>query len=87
MMDAILTPEAKDRLARVSIVRPDQAQKMKLKLVDMARSGGLKERVTEAQLCALLESSTSSTTTKVTIQRRKYGLDGEDPDDDDSDLM
>lgn len=65
MIDQILTPEAKDRLARVSIVRKEQAQKLKLKLIDMARTGKLTERVTEAKLCSLLEETQSSTQTKV----------------------
>lgn len=35
MMDQILTPEAKDRLKRVELVRKEQAQKMKMKLIEM----------------------------------------------------
>ena len=34
-MDAILTPEAAERLKRVELVRKEDALKMKMKLVDM----------------------------------------------------
>ncbi len=43
MMEQILTPEAKDRLARVSIVRKDLVQKLKMKVPGRgrgARGGG-----------------------------------------------
>ena len=34
-MDAILTPEAADRLKRVELVRKEDAMKMKMKLIEM----------------------------------------------------
>ena len=87
MMDQILTPEAKDRLKRVELVRKEKAMEIKMKLIKDAQSGALKERVSEARLCELLEESSAKSAPKVTMQRRKYkGVDSDD-DDDDSDLM
>ena len=86
MMDQILTPEAKDRLKRVELVRKEKAMEIKMKLVQDAQSGALKERVTETKLCELLEEG-SKNQPKVDMQRRKYkGIDSDD-DDDDSDMM
>jgi programmed cell death protein 5 len=86
MMDSILLPEAKERLARVSLVRKEQAHAIKMKLIDMARSGQLREQVSEAKLVEMLEEGQASAAPKVSIQRRKYDLDDEEEDNDD-DLM
>ena len=87
MMAQILTPEAVDRLKRVELVRKEKAMEIKMKLVKQAQSGELKERVTEARLCDLLEEGATRALIKVNMQRRKYkGID-DDSDDDDSDMM
>lgn len=86
MMDSILLPEAKERLARVSLVRKEQAQSIKMKLIEMARNGSLREQVSEAKLVEMLEESQANAAPKVSIQRRKYDLDDEE-DDNDDDLM
>lgn len=55
IIGAILTPEAKDRLARLSLVKQEKVQQLKLQLVQKAQSGVLRQRVTEEQLIQMLE--------------------------------
>jgi DNA-binding TFAR19-related protein (PDSD5 family) len=52
-----------------------------------ARAGTLREKVTEAKLCELLEEEGKSKQTKVSIQRRVVKGFDDDDDDDDSDMM
>ena len=56
-------------------------------LVQMATSGKLPGKVTEAQLIQMLEGTGASAQTKVKIQRRNYGIDSDDDDDNDDDLL
>ena len=79
-------PEAKERLARISIVRKDQADKLKMKIIQMAQSGTIREQISEERLIAMLEEGQEANKTKVTMARRKYDLD-DDEDDNDDDLM
>ena len=67
MMEAILEPEAKDRLKRVELVRKEKAMEVKMKLIEMAQKGTLKERVTEAKLCEMLEAQSATTAPKVSF--------------------
>ena len=88
MMDQILTPEAKDRLARVELTRKEQVQKLKLEIIEMARSGQLREKITEEKLISMLEEKQAAAAPKVSIQRRNYkGIDSDDEDDNDDDIM
>mmetsp|Transcript_35548 Transcript_35548/g.72430 ORF Transcript_35548/g.72430 Transcript_35548/m.72430 type:complete len:112 (-) Transcript_35548:275-610(-) len=87
MMDQILTPEAKDRLARVRLVNEKKVQALQMKIVEQARSGVLREKITEEKLCEMLEEGASNVP-KVTMMRRKIkGFDDDDEDDNDDDLM
>lgn len=52
-----------------------------------ARSGTLREKVTETKLCELLEEDGKTKQTKVSIQRRVVKGFDDDDDDDDSDMM
>ncbi|GAB5030647.1 programmed cell death protein 5 [Nannochloropsis oceanica] len=88
MLDQILLPEAKERLARIAIVRKEKARAVEDMLLQAATSGRLGGKVTEEQLIQMLEQVSSQVekkATKVTIQRRRY-LD-EDDDDNDDDLL
>lgn len=87
MLDAILTPEAKARLGRVSLVRKEQAQQVEMQLLNMASSGKLREKVTEERLIEIIEGQAAKRGTKVKIQRRSYFEDEEEAGDSDSELM
>lgn len=55
IVGSILTPEAKDRLDRLAIVKKEKTQEIKLQLAEKARSGEIRSRVTEEQLISMLE--------------------------------
>ena len=50
----ILTPEARQRLTNIKIVKPQFAEQIEMQLIQLAGAGRLKERVTDDQLKSLL---------------------------------
>lgn len=89
-----MEPPARERLSRLRMVRPDKARASEDALINAAKSGRIKTKLTEEALIQMLEQFSSSEAEgvgggakkKVVIQRRKYGVDDDD-DEDDSDLM
>ena len=70
---------------RIKIVKPEKAQAVESRLIQMARSGKLKDKVSDEQLTGLLESiAGGEEKTKVVMKRRTYFE--EDSDDNDDDL-
>ena len=55
MIQQICTPEAVERLARVELVKKEQVQALKMSIIDMARKGELREKITEEKLIQMLE--------------------------------
>lgn len=51
----ILTPEARQRLTNVRMVRPQLAEQIEMQLIQLASSGRLRGRVTDEQLKGLLK--------------------------------
>ena len=51
----ILTPDARQRLTNVRMVRPQLAEQIEMQLIQLASSGRLKGRVTDEQLKGLLK--------------------------------
>ncbi|KAF7541852.1 hypothetical protein G7054_g362 [Neopestalotiopsis clavispora] len=82
ILNQILHPEAADRLGRIRLVREDRATDVENRLIMLARSGQLREKVTENQLKELLEavSESSREKEKIVVTRRK-GWEDEDDDD------
>ena len=54
ILRAILTPEARDRLSRVRIARPDQAEVLERQLVALAQSGRIQKQLTDEDVKAVL---------------------------------
>jgi programmed cell death protein 5 len=50
----ILTPEARDRLARIKLARPEVAEAIENQLIILAQSGKLREKITDKQLKVIL---------------------------------
>ncbi|CUS06736.1 unnamed protein product [Tuber aestivum] len=84
IISQILTPEAVDRLGRIAMVKESRARDLENRLIMMARSNQIRQRVTEEDLIALINAIDEKKTTeqKVVFSRRKGVLD----DDDDFDL-
>ncbi|MFW9961384.1 MAG: DNA-binding protein [Candidatus Thorarchaeota archaeon] len=51
----ILTPEARQRLTNIKMVKPQFAEQIEMQLIQLASTGRLKGQVTDDQLKALLQ--------------------------------
>lgn len=80
MLSQILSAEARERLARIALVKPEKARGVEDVLLRAAQMGQIVEKVSEERLISLLEQINTQTTkqTKVTIQRRRSVLDDDD---------
>lgn len=58
ILNQILEPEAADRLGRIRMVKESRAQMVEDRLIMIARSGQLQQKVTEEQLKQMLASLT-----------------------------
>lgn len=55
IMRKILTPEARERLGRVKLVKPELARQVELLLVQLYQAGGqIRERIDDAKLKRIL---------------------------------
>lgn len=80
MLNQILFPEAADRLGRIRMVKQERATEVENRLIMLAKSGQLSQKVTEAQLKELLSAvADNKEEEKIVVSRRK----GWDDDDDD----
>lgn len=52
----ILEPEAKERLARVKLVKPELVEQVENYLINLFVSGKLKKRISEEEMIELLKS-------------------------------
>jgi programmed cell death protein 5 len=84
ILKQVLTTEASERLANVSLVKPDKARQVENYLIKSAQGGQLGGKVSEDQLKDLLSQVTAQTQqkTKVTISRRRHNFDDDNDDDD-----
>lgn len=54
LLRQILTTEARQRLNRIKLVRPEFAEQVELQLIQVAQSGRIKLPITDAQLKTIL---------------------------------
>jgi programmed cell death protein 5 len=84
MLNQILEPAAADRLGRIRLVKESRATDIENRLFGLARSGQLRQKVTEAQLKDLLnavsEAEEERTQQRIVVNRRGGG-DDDDLDD------
>ncbi|KAF7150407.1 hypothetical protein RHSIM_Rhsim02G0154900 [Rhododendron simsii] len=80
MLSQILSSEARERLARIALVKPEKARGVEDVILRAAQMGQIVEKVSEERLISLLEQINTQTTkqTKVTIQRRRSVLEDDD---------
>lgn len=64
----VLTPEARQRLANIRIVKPEFAEQLENQLLQLAQAGRLPVPVTDKQLKRILEALTSKRR-DITIRR------------------
>lgn len=80
ILDQILEPSAADRLGRIRLVKESRATDVENRLIMLARSGQLRQKVTEEQLKELLNAVAETKEEKIVISRRKGGWDDDDDD-------
>ncbi|KAJ3100763.1 hypothetical protein HDU97_001934 [Phlyctochytrium planicorne] len=79
MLTQLLDGEARERLARISIVKADKARAVEDLLIRMAQGGQMRGKVNEKMLIDLLEQiNETKTEAKYNVRRR-----ADDSDDDD----
>ncbi|ONI10910.1 hypothetical protein PRUPE_4G075200 [Prunus persica] len=80
MLSQILSAEARERIARIALVKPEKAKGVEDVILKAAQMGQIAEKVSEERLISLLEQINNQTTkqTKVTIHRRRSVLDDDD---------
>ncbi|GLD97928.1 hypothetical protein PINS_up006625 [Pythium insidiosum] len=86
LLQQVLQPEARERLSRISIVKPEKARAIEDMVIQMAQRGQLTTKIDENKLIELLNragETEEKQRTKVMMKRRTYFSDEEDDDDDD----
>ncbi|XP_021764132.1 DNA-binding protein DDB_G0278111-like [Chenopodium quinoa] len=80
MLAQIISSEARERLSRIALVKPEKARGVEDVILRAAQMGQIVEKVSEEKLISLLEQINTQTAkqTKVTIQRRRSVLDDDD---------
>eukprot|EP00262_Sarcandra_glabra_P002779 TRINITY_DN13170_c1_g1_i3.p1 TRINITY_DN13170_c1_g1~~TRINITY_DN13170_c1_g1_i3.p1 ORF type:complete len:129 (+),score=34.33 TRINITY_DN13170_c1_g1_i3:90-476(+) len=80
MLSQILSSQARERIARIALVKPEKARGVEDVLLRAAQMGQVAEKVSEERLISLLEQINNQTSkqTKVTIQRRRSVLEDDD---------
>ena len=54
IMMSILTPDARERLGRIKVARPEVAESIEAQIIMLAQSGRLKNKINDEQLRMLL---------------------------------
>ncbi|KAL8108266.1 uncharacterized protein LOC141671968 [Apium graveolens] len=80
MLSQIVSSEARERIARIALVKPEKARGVEDVILRAAQMGQIVEKISEERLISLLEQINTQTTkqTKVTIQRRRSVLEDDD---------
>ena len=81
MLDKILSSEAKERLGRIRLVKPQKANAVEDLLLQMASQRQLGGPIEDAQLIELLSKIAEKETIEVTIKHRGKDDDGWDDAD------
>ncbi|KAK9464462.1 PDCD5-related protein [Lipomyces arxii] len=84
MITQILTPNARERLSRIRIVKQQRAKGVEDLLIQMARTGQIRARIDEDELISLLDQiskqETKENETKIVYQTRRYDDDLDEDD-------
>lgn len=78
-----MTAAARERLARVSLVKPDNARAVEEHLLRLAQARKLTAQVGEDDIIRILEEVTRAGATRVVVARKKRAGDDDDDDNDD----
>jgi len=57
ILSRILEPEAKERLARIKLVKPELAEAIENQLISLARTGRINQRISDKMLVEILKKA------------------------------
>jgi len=80
MLNQILHPEAADRLGRIKLVNETRATDIENRLIMLAQTGQLRQKVTEDELKKLLSAVAEKEEKEKIVYTRRKGWDDEDDD-------
>ncbi|KAG0677278.1 hypothetical protein C6P40_003303 [Pichia californica] len=76
VLNQILEPEAKQRLSRVRMVKPERVLGVENYLIRLYQSGGIRSKVGEEDIVDILDKIANeerkNTTTRIKFERREY---------------
>ncbi|OMJ27268.1 Programmed cell death protein 5 [Smittium culicis] len=81
MLSQILTSEARERLGRINLVKPEKAKQIGDLLLSMAARGQIAKKVTQDELVDILERINSSTQKETKIVYSRRNIDDSDDED------
>ncbi|MHA1994402.1 MAG: DNA-binding protein [Candidatus Hodarchaeales archaeon] len=71
ILKGIMTDEARERLGRIKLAKPDYATSLENQLIQLASTRRISEKITDDQLKSLLQQMTKSKReSKITFKRR-----------------
>ncbi len=71
VLKSILTDEARERLGRIKLAKPEYATSLENQLIQLASTRRISEKITDEQLKSLLQQMTQSKReSKITFKRR-----------------
>eukprot|EP00828_Plagiopyla_frontata_P019176 TRINITY_DN2451_c0_g1_i2.p2 TRINITY_DN2451_c0_g1~~TRINITY_DN2451_c0_g1_i2.p2 ORF type:complete len:113 (-),score=29.90 TRINITY_DN2451_c0_g1_i2:75-413(-) len=74
ILSQIMTPDARQRLSRIKLAKPEKAQQIESQLIMSAQKGMIQDKISEQQLIGLLEKmSGTKQETKIQIKRKGFG--------------
>ncbi|KAK6895328.1 hypothetical protein K6H09_001656 [Candida tropicalis] len=91
VLGRVLETEARERLSRVRIVRPDRAQAVENYILKLYSMGQIRQKLTEKDVVQILDGISRDTQqkqqTKITFDRKNVLDDDDDLGDDDDDFF
>ncbi|KAK0723959.1 PDCD5-related protein [Apiosordaria backusii] len=81
ILNQILHPEAADRLGRIRLVKEQRATDVENRLITLAQTGQLRQKVTEEQLKELLNAVADTEKEEKIVVARRKGWEEEEDDD------
>ncbi|CAK9437012.1 uncharacterized protein LODBEIA_P14830 [Lodderomyces beijingensis] len=86
ILNQILETEARERLSRVRMVRPDRAEAVESYIIRLFSTGQINKKLSERDIVEMLDGISRDTQskkqTKIVYDRKHVDVDDEDDDDD-----
>lgn len=78
ILASVLKPEARERLARIALVKPDKARSVEETIIRQASAGQIQEKISEDRLIKMVESYGVQAEKKATTTFRRRNIMDDD---------